>query len=121
MHSHTGVGTSTEPNLSTTSAHPATSPKTPCLSPSYSSSLSQGSFYYYLAATVLLLTALAAASLTPRPSCVIIITGHSTVIQGNCQLHPHLILAAHPKGLSLEQFSKFQNILNHGSQHSSHR
>nr|BDX36178.1 triple gene block protein 3 [Plantago asiatica mosaic virus] len=120
MHSHTGVSTSTEPNPFTTSAHPATSPKTPYPSPSYSSSPSQGSYYYYLAAAVLLFTALAVASFTPRPSCVIIITGHSTVIQGNCQLPPHLILAAHPRGLSLERLSKFQDLLNHGSQQSSH-
>nr|UCJ00971.1 triple gene block protein 3 [Plantago asiatica mosaic virus] len=121
MQSHTGVGTSTEPSPFTTSAHPATSPKTPYPSPSCSFSPSQGSFYYYLAAAVLLLTALAVAGFTSRSSCVIIITGHSTVIQGNCQLPPHLILAAHPRGLSLEQFSKFQDSLSHGSQHSSHR
>nr|BDX36173.1 triple gene block protein 3 [Plantago asiatica mosaic virus] len=120
MHSHTGVGTPTEPNPSTTSAHPATSPKTHSPSPFYSSSPSQASYYYYLAAAVLLFTALAVVSFTPRPSCVIIITGHSTVIQGDCQLPPHLILAAHPRGLSLEQLSKFQDLLNHGPQQSSH-
>nr|AWI47676.1 triple gene block protein3 [Plantago asiatica mosaic virus] len=116
MHSRMEAGTSTELNLSATSAPTIPSPGTPSHSVSSQCLSSRDSSYYYLAAAVLLLTALAVVSLTPKPGCTIIITGHSTIIQGQCNLRPELVLAAHPRGLSLELFSKFQDILHHGTQ-----
>nr|BDX36218.1 triple gene block protein 3 [Plantago asiatica mosaic virus] len=116
----TEVGTSTEPNPSATTAPTARGLETLSHTHSSSSSHSQGSYYYYLAAIVLLVTALAVASLNPRPSCTIIITGHSTVIQGDCPISPQLALAAHPKGLSFELYSKLQDSRPHGAQHCPH-
>nr|AMN10086.1 triple gene block protein 3 [Plantago asiatica mosaic virus] len=121
MRSHTEADTLTEPNPSATSAPTPPRLATPSPTRSSSSSHSPGSYYYYLAAAVILTAALAAALLTPNPSCTIIITGHSTVIQGSCHIPPQLVLAAHPRGLSLEQYLKFANTLPDGSQHGSHR
>nr|BDX36198.1 triple gene block protein 3 [Plantago asiatica mosaic virus] len=116
----TEAGTSTEPNPSVTTAPTTPRPETHFLTPSSSSSHSQGSYYYCLAAAVLLVTALAVVNLNPRPRCTIIITGHSTVIQGDCPISPQLAAAAHPKGLSLELYSKLQDPRLHGTQRCSH-
>nr|BDX36208.1 triple gene block protein 3 [Plantago asiatica mosaic virus] len=121
MLSRTEVGTSTEPNQSATTAPIVPKPETHSLTSSSLSSHSQGSYYYYLAAAVLLVTALAVANLNPSPRCTIIITGHSTIIQGDCPISPQLALAAHPKGLSLERYSKLQELLPHGTHRRSHR
>ncbi|CAA79764.1 13K-protein [Plantago asiatica mosaic virus] len=121
MHYPTEADTSTGPNPSATSAPVRPRHVTPSLSPSSSSSPSPDSFYYFLAAAVILTAALAAALLTPNPGCTIVITGHTTIIQGSCPIPPQLVLAAHPRGLSLEQYLKFTNTLPDGSQHRSHR
>nr|BDX36168.1 triple gene block protein 3 [Plantago asiatica mosaic virus] len=119
MHSHTEAGTSTEPSPSVTSAPTTPSPGTHFHSPFSQSSSSRDSYYYYLAAAAILLTALAVVSLTPKPGCTVVITGHSTIIQGQCDFRPELVLAAHPRGLSLELFAKFKQTLHHGTQPSS--
>nr|BAG12156.1 triple gene block protein3 [Plantago asiatica mosaic virus] len=116
MHSRTEADTSTELSPSATSAQTTPSPGTLSHSHSSQSSSSQGSYYYYLAAAAILLTALAVVSLTPKPGCTIVITGHSTIIQGQCDFRPELVLAAHPRGLSLELFAKFKQTLHHGTQ-----
>ncbi|AAX19934.1 triple gene block protein 3 [Nandina mosaic virus] len=110
----TEAATSTEPNPSATSAPTAPHAGTHSLTPSCSSSPSPDSSYYFLAAAVLLLTALAVAAFTPKSGCTIIITGHTTTIQGQCSTPPQLVLAAHPKGLSLELYSKFNELTGHG-------
>nr|BDX36158.1 triple gene block protein 3 [Plantago asiatica mosaic virus] len=119
MRSHTEASTSTAPNQLATSAPTTPSPETLSHSPSSLYSSSRDSYFYYLAAAAILLTALAVVNLTPKPGCTIIITGHSTIIQGQCNLRPELVLAAHPRGLSLELFTKFRNTLHHGTQPSS--